>query len=70
MFIRLIKCYDTCDLRNIIDQCQNVELELELSGKPLFETRSFPTKESGRPLVDKEMKKSCLLAILKKGMMS
>ena len=47
-----------------------MEVELELTDtSPLF-IRPFPIRESERKVVDKEMRKGCLLGILKKGMSS
>ena len=43
-----------------------MEVELELTDTSPFFIRPFPIKE----VVDKEMRKSCLLGILKKGMSS
>ena len=57
-------------LRDEIGLCQNMEVELELIDETPFFIRPFPTKESDKDLVDKEMRKGCLLGILKKGMSS
>ena len=45
-----------------------MEVELELTDTSPFFIRPFPIKESEKEVVDKEMRKGCLLGILKKGM--
>ena len=45
-------------------------VELELTDETPFFIRPFLIKESNKDLVDKEMRKGCLLDILKKGMSS
>ena len=47
-----------------------MEIELELNDDTPFFIRPFPIKESEKEVVDKEMRKGCLLVILKKGMSS
>ena len=47
-----------------------MELEHELNDETPFFIRQFPIKESDNDLVDKEMRKGCLLGILKKGLSS
>ena len=47
-----------------------MEVELELTDTNPFFIRPFPNKESEKEVVDKEMRKVCLLGILKKGMSS
>ena len=57
-------------LRDEIGLCQSMEVELELKDESPFFIRPFPIKESDKDIVDKEMRKGCLLGILKKGMSS
>ena len=57
-------------LRDEIGLCQSMEVELELRDETPFFIRPFPIKESDKDIVDKEMRKGCLLGILKKGMSS
>ena len=57
-------------LRDEIGLCQNMEVELELRDETPFFIKPFPIKESDKDIVDKEMRKGCLLGILKKGMSS
>ena len=47
-----------------------MEVELELKDESPFFIRPFPVKESVKDIVDKEMRKGCLLGILKRGMSS
>ena len=47
-----------------------MEIELKLNDDSPFFIRPFPKKESEKDVVDKEMRKGCLLGILKKGMSS
>ena len=47
-----------------------MEVGLELRDETPFFIRPFPIKESDKDIVDKEMRKGCLLGILKKGMSS
>ena len=66
----LYKYKKAFSLRNEIDLYQNMEVELELTDETPFFIRPFPIKESDKDLVDKEMRKGCLLGTLKKGMSS
>ena len=47
-----------------------MEIELELNDDTPFFIRPFTIKESEKEVVDKEMRKGCVLGILKKGMYS
>ena len=64
----LYKYKNAFSLRDEIGLCQNMEVELELTDETIIFIRPFLIKESDKDLVDKEMKKGCLLGILKKGM--
>ena len=66
----LLKYEEEFSLRDEIGLCPNMEIELELNGETPFFIRPFPIKESEKDVVDKEMRKGCLLGILKKGMSS
>ena len=66
----LYKYKKAFSLRDEIGLCQSMEVELELRDETPFFIRPFPIKESDKDIVDKEMRKSCLLGILKKGMSS
>ena len=66
----LLKYKEAFSLRDEIGLCPNMEIELELNDETPFFIRPFPIKESEKDVVDKEMRKGCLLGILKKGMSS
>ena len=66
----LLKYKEAFSLRDEIGLCCNMEIELELNDETCFFIRPFPIKESEKDVVDKEMRKGCLLGILKKGMSS
>ena len=66
----LYKYKNAFSLRDEIGLCQSMEVELELRDETPFFIRPFPIKESDKDIVDKEMRKGCLLGILKKGMSS
>ena len=66
----LYKYREAFSLRDEIGLCKNMEAELELKDETPFFIRPFPIKESDKDIVDKEMRKGCLLGILKKGMSS
>ena len=66
----LYKYKKAFSLRDKIGLCQSMEVELELRDETPFFIRPFPIKESDKDIVDKEMRKGCLLGILKKGMSS
>ena len=48
----------------------NMEVKLELKDKTPFYIRPFPIKEEEKIIVDREMRKGCLLGILGKGLSS
>ena len=66
----LYKCKKAFSLRDEIGLCQSMEVGLELKDESLFFIRPIPIKESDKDIVDKNMRKGCLLGILKKGMSS
>ena len=66
----LVKYKDAFSLRDEIGLCPNMEIELELNDETPFFIRPFPIKETEKDVVGKEMKKGCMLRILKKGMSS
>ena len=57
-------------LRDEIGICQSMEVDLELKDESPFFKRPFPIKDSDKYIVGKEMRKGCLLVILKKGISS
>ena len=66
----LLKYKEAFSLRDEIGLCPNMEIELELNDDTPFFIRPFPIKETEKEVVDREMRKGCLLGILKKGMSS
>ena len=66
----LYKYKKAFSLRDEIGLCQSMEMKLELKDESPFFIRPFPIKERDKDIVDKEMRKGCLLGILKKGMRS
>ena len=66
----LLKYKEAFSLRDEIGLCPNMEIELELNDDTPFFIRPFPIKESEKEVVDKKMRRGCLLGILKKGMSS
>ena len=64
------KYRDAFSLRDELGECNYLEIELELKDTTPFWNRPYPIKESEKAFVDKEMKRGCLLGILKKGLSS
>ena len=53
-----------------IGTCPHMEVELEYDDTKPFFIRPFPIKEGEKDFIDKEMRKCCLLGILRKGLTS
>jgi hypothetical protein len=53
-------------LRDEIGSCPNMEVHLELKDYTPFGIRPFPAKEDEKELINNNMRKGCLLGILKK----
>ena len=70
LYKMLLKYKKAFSLRDEIGLCPNMEVEQELTDKKPFFIRPFPCSESDKDIIDKEMRKGCLLGILKKGMSS
>ena len=66
----LLKYREAFSLRDEIGLCPNMEVKLELKDKTPFYIRPFPIKEEEKIIVDREMRKGCLLGILRKGLSS
>ena len=69
MYKILLKYRLAFSLRDEIGLCPNIEVKLELKDKTPFYIRPFPIKEEEK-IVDREMRKGCLLGILRKGLSS
>ena len=57
-------------LRDEIGECSQLEVDLELKDNEPFFNRPYPIKESEKEMIDREMRRGCLLGILKKGLSS
>ena len=66
----MIKYKKAFSLRDEIGTCPKMEVELELTNKKPFFIRPYPCSESDKDHIDSQMRKGCLLGILKKGMTS
>ena len=66
----IMKYKKAFSLRDEIGTCPHIQVELELKDTKPFFIRPFPVKEGEKDIIDKEMRKGCLLGILKKGMTS
>ena len=66
----ILKYRPAFSLRDEIGLCPHMEVELELTDTTPFFIRPFPIKEGEKDIIDREMRKGCLLGILRKGMSS
>ena len=58
---------DAFSLRDEIELCPNIEIEIDVTDKSPFFIRPFHTNEEDKVILDKEMKQLCYLGILKEG---
>ena len=63
----IYKHKDEFSLRDEIETCPNIEVEIDMTDKSLFFIRPFHAKEEDKNILDKEMKRLCYLGILKEG---
>ena len=70
MYRVLVKYKEASSFRDGIGLCPNMEIEIELNDGTPFFIRPFTITESEKDVVNKELRKGCLLGILKKGMSS
>ena len=61
----LYKYKEAFSLRDEIDTCPNIEVEIDVTERSPFFIRPYHVKEEGKVLINKEMKKLCYLGILK-----
>ena len=54
-------------LRDEIDSCPNIEVEIDITDKSTFSIRPSHVKEEDKTLIDNEMRHLCYLGILKEG---
>ena len=66
----LLEYREAFSLRDEIGVCPDMEIELEVNDKTPFFVRPYPCKEEEKELIDKQMRKGCMLGIMKKGMSS
>ena len=66
----ILKYREAFSLRDEIGLCPNMQVKLKLKDKTPFYIRPFPINEEEKIIVDREMKKRCLLGILRKGLSS
>ena len=66
----LYKYKDAFSLRDEIGTCTNIEVDIDATDKNPFFIRSFHTKEEGKTILHKEMKRLCYLGILKEGFLA
>ena len=66
----LVKYREAFSLRDEIGEYPNMEIEIELEDETPFFIRPYPIKEEEKAHVDREMRKGCLLGILRKGLTS
>ena len=64
------KYRDAFSLRDEIGECTHLDVDIELKDDTPFFIRPYPIKESEKGHVDREMRKGCLLGILRKGLTS
>ena len=65
--INLLLWMCTFSLRDEIGTCPNIEVETDVTDKPLFFIRPYHVREEGKVFIDKEMKRLCYMGILKEG---
>ena len=58
---------DVFSLRDEIGTCLNIEVNIEVTDNSPFFIRPYHVKEEDRAMLDKEMRRSCYLGILKEG---
>ena len=63
----LYKYKEAFSLRDEIDTCPNIEVEIEVTDKSPFFIRPYNTREEDKVVIDKEMKRLCYISILKEG---
>ena len=61
----LYKYNDTFSLRDEIDTCLNIEVEIDVTDQSPFFIRPYHLKEEGKNILDKEVKRFCCLGISK-----
>ena len=65
--MEMCKYKEVFSLRDGIDTCPNIEVEIDVMDKSPIFIRPYHVKEVDKTLIDKEMKHLCYLGILKEG---
>ena len=63
----LFKYKEAFSLRDEICTCPNIEVEIDVTDKSPFFIRPYCVREEDKVFIDKEMKWSCYMGILKEG---
>ena len=63
----IYKYREACSLRDEIGTCPNIEIDIDVTDKTPFFIRPYQVREEDKRVLDKEMKRLCLLGILKEG---
>ena len=63
----LYKYKEAFSLRDEMDTCPNIEVEIDVMDKSPFFIRPYHVKEEDKAFVDKERKFQCYIGILKVG---
>ena len=58
---------ESFSLRDEIDTCPNIEVEIDVTDKTPFLIRPNHFKEEDKAFIDKEIKQLCYMGILKEG---
>ena len=66
----LFKYKEAFSLRDEIDTCPNIEVEIEVTDKSPFFIRPYHMREENKAIIDKEMKRLCYMGILKEGFLA
>ena len=62
----LCKYKDAFSLRDLIDTCLNIEIDIEVTDKSPFFIRPYHVKEEYKNILVREMKRLCYLGLLKR----
>ena len=63
----LFKYKEAFSLRDEINTCPNIEVEIEVTDKSSFFIRPYHVREEDKAIIDKEMKRLCYMGILREG---
>ena len=66
----LFKYKEAFNHRDEIGTCPNIEVEIEVTDKSPFFIRPYHVREEDKAIIDKEMKRSCYMGILREGFLA